>query len=167
MKTIRFLLLFFSAALLSGCAGYQVGSTLPDDAQTVSVSVVNNTEEPQIEVAVMHALRAEIQMDGRLKIRPERKADTVLEVTLSRYHLTPVAYDNRRGSLAREYRIGLAASSVLSRRGTGEVLVESPALRGESEIAYEEDLTATKRAALDGAAADLACKAVSLITTAW
>lgn len=167
MKTLRFFLLFLSAAVLAGCAGYRMGSTLPDDVQTVSVSVVNQTEEPQIEVAVMHALRAEIQMDGRLKIRPADEADTILTVTLNNYRLQPLAYDNRRGALVREYRIVLNASSVLSRSETGEVLVESPGLLGESDVDYNDDLTSTKRAALPGAAADLARKAVSLVTTAW
>ncbi|QHI70697.1 LPS assembly lipoprotein LptE [Tichowtungia aerotolerans] len=167
MKLFKLFLMPLAVVLFAGCSGYRVGSTLPEDVQTVSLHVVNNTDEPSIEVAVMRALRAEIQMDGRLQIRSENEADTVLTVTLNRFHLTPLAFDRRRGSLAREYRMVLSASSVLSRQADGEVIVESPELLGESEFDYSADLTSAKFAALPSAADDLARKAVSLITTAW
>jgi outer membrane lipopolysaccharide assembly protein LptE/RlpB len=167
MKLLKMFLLPLIAFVFAGCAGYQLGSTLPGDVQTVSVSVLNQTGEPQIEVAVMNALRAEIQMDGRLKLRPENEADTTLTVTLNHFQLNPLAYDDRRGSFAREYRTVLSASSVLSRRDSGEVIVETPELLGESEFTYNDDLTSAKRRALPSAAADLARKAVSLVTTAW
>lgn len=166
MKFIKTLLLSSVVVALAGCAGYQLGSTLPDDVQTVSLHVVNNTEEPQIEVAVMKALGAEIQMDGRLKLCSENEADSILTVTLNDFDLHALAFDSRRGSLVREYRIAISASSVLTRKD-GEVVVETPEILGESEFEYNNDLTSSKRGALPSAAADLARKAVSLVTTAW
>lgn len=154
-------------AVLAGCAGYQVGSTLPEDIQSVSLSVINKTDEPQIEVEVMKALRAEIQMDGRLQLRSENEADVVLQITLNRYELDALAFDTRRGSFAREYRTILHASSLLTRSETGDVILENPILLGESEFPYDADLTSAKKVTLPSAAADLARKAVSRVTTAW
>jgi len=167
MKSLNRLLLSSLCLLLAGCAGYQVGSTLPDDVQTVSLRVKNQTDEPSIEVAVMKALRAEVQMDGRLQIAEPEQGDVVLTVTLNRYDLDAIAFDRRRGSLAREYRMVLNASSVLTDAESGEVIVESPELLGESEFPYGADLTSAKLAALPATADDLARKVVSLVTTAW
>ena len=85
MKSAKILLFPVLALMLSGCAGYHVGSTLPKAIQTVSISIENKTDEPSIEVAVMKALRAELQMDGRLKVASPETADAVLKVTLKNF----------------------------------------------------------------------------------
>ena len=61
----------------------------------------------------------------------------------------------------------LDASSVLYRPESDEVILESPELLGEAEFPYTADLTSAKQSALPEAAADLARKVVSLVTTAW
>ena len=167
MKFAKILLISALSLIFAGCAGYQVGSTLPENIQTVSLSIINQTEEPSIEVAVMKALRAEVQMDGRLRLVSPGEADAVLKVTLNNFKLDAIAFDRRRGSLAREYRMVLRASSVLYFTDSGEVVLESPELLGESEFPYAADLTTAKLGALPGASADLARKVVSLVTTAW
>jgi outer membrane lipopolysaccharide assembly protein LptE/RlpB len=167
MKLLQILLIPVLSIVLSGCAGYQLGSTLPKDVKSVSLSVINQTDEPSIEVAVMKALRAELQMDGRLAIRSRDEADAVLKITLNSFNLDALAYDRDRGSLAREYRMVMRASSVLYRAETGEVILENPELLGESEFPYAADLTTAKFGALPEASADLARKVVSIITTAW
>ena len=167
MKFIKRLPLLSLFLILTGCAGYQVGSTLPENVQTVSLSIVNQTEEPSIEVDIMKALRAEVQMDGRLQLVSSGEADAVLKVTLNDFKLEAIAFDRRRGSLAREYRMVLRASSVLYFTDSGEVILESPELLGESEFPYAADLTTAKLGALPEASADLARKVVSLVTTAW
>jgi hypothetical protein len=167
MKRLNIFLLPVLALLFAGCAGYQVGSTLPESVQSVSLSVVNRTDEPSLEVAVMKALRAEVQMDGRLRLALPGQGDAVLKVTLNSYNLRALAFDRRRGSLAEEYRMVLTASSVLTSADSGEVIFENPELLGESEFPYAADLTTAKFGALPGAATDLARKVVSLVTTAW
>ncbi|MBL7016219.1 MAG: hypothetical protein ISR84_01540 [Kiritimatiellales bacterium] len=167
MKFIKRLPLLSLFLILTGCAGYQVGSTLPENVQTVSLSIVNQTEEPSIEVDIMKALRAEVQMDGRLQLVSSGEADAVLKVTLNDFKLEAIAFDRRRGSLAREYRMVLRASSVLYFTDSGEVILESPELLGESEFPYAADLTTAKLGALPEASADLARKVISLVTTAW
>ncbi|MDH3345900.1 MAG: LPS assembly lipoprotein LptE [Kiritimatiellaceae bacterium] len=167
MKFKNILALVLFSFLLAGCAGYQVGSTLPEDVQSVLLKVVNNTTEPSIEVAVMKALRAEVQADGRLKLAHLGSEDVVLTVTLNRFSLTPLAFDDRHHSLTREYRMMINASSVLTYAETDEVIVESTGLWGEGDFPYEGDLTSAKRYSAPPAAKDLAMKVVSLVTTAW
>lgn len=167
MKISNRLLLPALCLLLAGCSGYRVGSTLPENVQSISLRVVNRTEEPSVEVAVMKALRAELQMDGRLQVVLPGEEDAVLSVTLNQYHLDALAFDRRKGSLAREYRMVLIASSVLSNAESGEVILENPELLGEAEFPYAADLTTAKLGVLPDAAQDLARKVVSLVTTAW
>ena len=167
MKFFKCLSLSVSLLLFAGCAGYRVGSTLPESIQTVSLLVKNQTDEPSIEVAVMKALRAELQMDGRLEVVSPGESDTVLKLTLTQYHLNPIAYDRREGTLAREYRAVISGSLVFYDANTDEVIVESPGLLGETEFEYAADLTSAKLGALPEAAADLARKAVSISVMAW
>jgi outer membrane lipopolysaccharide assembly protein LptE/RlpB len=167
MKFAKLLLFPALVLMLSGCAGYRVGSPLPASVQTVSLTIVNKTDEPSIEVQVMKALRAELQMDGRLEVRSQNDADAVLSVTLTKYELSPLAYDQKRGTLASEYRVVLTGTAVLYDAGTGDVILETPVVLGESEFPYASDLTTAKLGALPGAADDLARKVVSATVTAW
>jgi hypothetical protein len=167
MKFAKRLLFPLLALMLSGCAGYRVGSTLDPSIQTVSLSVVNQTEEPSIEVAVMKALRAELQMDGRLEVRSQDEADVHLTVTIKRFDLHALAYKRKQGSLVEEYRMTMASSAVLADAESGEVILENPAVLGEGDFPFAADLTTTKRGALPEAANDLARKVVSTLVTAW
>ena len=170
MKSAKILLFSVLALILSGCAGYRVGSPLDKSIKTVSLTIVNKTDEPSIEVAVMKALRAELEMDGRLRVCPKGEADVVLSVTLNKFALEPLSYarvDKRPSSLTDEYRMTLTASAVLSKARTGEVILENPVVLGESEFPYVADLTSSKRGAMPKAAGDLARKVVSLVVTAW
>jgi len=163
-KLISLLALSF---LFAGCTGYQLGSNLPESIQTVALIVENKTEEPSIEVQTMKSMRAEVQMDGRLALRSEQDADAVLKVTLVDYSINSLAYDREHGTLAREYRVTLTASAVLYDAATGDVIRETPRVRGDSEFPYAADLTSGKRAALPTAADDLARKVISMTIAAW
>jgi hypothetical protein len=167
MKSAKFILFPVLALILSGCAGYRVGSTLDKSIQSVSLTIVNKTSEPSIEVAVQKALRAELQMDGRLEVRSKDDADLALNITLTDFDLTPLAYVRNKGSLADEYRMTITARAVLSDAETDEVISENPVVTGESEFRYIADMTSTKRAGLPKAANDLARKVVSATVTAW
>ena len=167
MKSAKILLFPVLALILSGCAGYRVGSTLDKSIKTVSLTIVNKTDEPSIEVYVMKALRAELQMDGRLKVCSSNESDVVLSVTLKKFELEALAFNRHQGSLAEEYRMTMIATAVLSDAETGKVILENPKLWGESEFPYSDDLTSAKRGAMPDAANDLARKVVSTVVTAW
>jgi hypothetical protein len=167
MKRLTFLALIALSALSVSCTGYKLGSTLPESIQSVGITVKNKSDEPSIEVAVMHALRQEVQLDGRLALLPVDEADTRLEVELIDYDLDAIAYDRFRGTLAEEYRVILSAKAVFYDAETGEVLREIPLVTGDTDFPFDADLTSSKRAALDDAADDLARKIVSRTIAAW
>ena len=167
MKFKKCLLVPFLALILSSCAGYRVGSTLDPAVQTVSLTVVNKTDEPSIEVAVKKALLAELQMDGRLEVVSPGNADVELTVTLRSFNLSALGYNRKYDKLVEEYRMTLTASAVLVKTETEEVLLEAPRLQGDGDFPFKSDLTTTKRGVLPVAAADLARKVVSTTVTAW
>ena len=85
------------AALLllpaAGCVNYRLGSMLPPDVATVYMpTCVNKTSEPLIEQDVTREILSEIQMDGSLRVAGADAADAILDVTLIKFWLDPVAY---------------------------------------------------------------------------
>ena len=151
-----------------GCAGYRLGSMLPPDIKTVYVpTIVNKSSEPQVESDITQALIQDIQRDGSLRVVSEDQADTVLVVTLRNYTLEPVAYRTDQRTSAREYRIVLNASMLMTRRGSGAVVVESPSVRGEFVFPVAGDLSSSKLRGLPPAAEDLAHNIVEKMVEVW
>lgn len=161
--------LLMLAALLAGCASYQLGSMLPDDIKTVYVpTFVNKTSEPLIETEATQAAIRELQKDGSLKVvsSPE-EADTLLTVTLTDYQLTPLKYESDRNTTADEYRMTLTAQVVLTRRTTDKVVSENPRIQGETDLPISGDFTTSKKQGLPNAAEDLAHNIVESVVEAW
>ena len=161
-----------AAALLllatAGCANYRLGSMLPADLRTVSMSTcVNQTTEPLIEQDVTRAILSQIQMDGSLRVSSADAADTLLEVTLTRFWLDPVAYEQGSSSTANQYRMSIRASFVLRRRSDNSVVVESPGITGWYDFDFTGDMTSSKSIALRPAAEDLGRRIVSRIVQYW
>jgi hypothetical protein len=151
-----------------GCAGYKLGSMLPDDIRAVHVpSLVNETSEPLIEIECQRAVIEELQRDGSLRIADESTADAIVRVRLREYRLEPVVFDTIDRSNVRQYRIKLAASLVMTRSANDQVIVERPVVRGEGVFNVTGDLSSSKLAGLPVAAADLARNLVQQIVEAW
>ena len=154
--------------LLSGCMGYQLGGTRPEGIETVFVApVVNQTAEPAIELQITHALRQRIQMDGRLKLvdSPD-KADAIMEVVLTEYLLSAIAFRSDLKTTAEQYRIRISANSTLKDAQTGKAITESETY-GETTFFFESDLTTSKRNALPRVAQELAKFTVDDVVEQW
>ena len=143
--------------LLAGCMGYQLGGTRPEGIETVYMApVVNQTTESAIELQVTKALRQRIQFDGRLKLRNSvDNADAVIEVTLTDYRLTAIAFRDDLKTTAEQYRLRITGFATLKDAETGKTLSESKTY-GEARFFFESDLTTSKRDALPTAAKELA-----------
>ena len=153
---------------LCGCAGYRLGSMLPSDIHTVYMpTCVNKTTEPLIEQDVTRAILSRIQMDGSLRIAPEESADTILDVTLTRFWLDPVSYKSGDSSTANQYRMSLRASYVLRRRADKSVVAQSAGVTGWYDFDFAGDMTSSKNIALKPAAEDLGRRIVNGIVQAW
>lgn len=168
----RWTLLGLSALALGcqGCSqlGYNLGSMLPPDISSVHVPLVDNrTDEPDIESDVTTAVIDFIQRDGSLSIASEADADAVLHVIVQRYEIVPIAFESERRTAAEEYRIYLTASIALIRQADGEVIAESPGVRGESTFELAGDMTSSKLVGLPDAAEDLAHDIVEKIVEYW
>lgn len=156
------------AALLSGCMGYRLGGDRPAGIETVSVApVINRTDEPAIEMQVTHALRDRIQFDGRLKLVDANDfADGIIEVTLSQYDMTPIAFSDEKASTPRLYRIRITGRAVLRRSDTGSMVSISETY-GEATLPFQSDLTSAKRDALPAAAAEIAKFMIDDLIEGW
>jgi len=154
--------------LSAGCASYQLGSMLPDDIQTVYMpTCVNQTTEPMIEQDVTSAILSQIQIDGSLRVTSKELADTILDVTLTGFWLSPVGYVQGESSTVNQYRMNIRASFVLRRRVDNSVVAESPGVSGWSEFDFLGDMTSSKNIALRPAAEDLGRLIVNGIVQYW
>jgi hypothetical protein len=152
----------------SGCAGYQLGSMLPPDIKTVYVpTFVNKTQEPLIEVETTQATIEDFQRDGSLRVVNEDQADTVLAVELKEYKIEPVAYRKDSKTSAKEYRITMFASILLTRRVDGSIVAQNPRVKGEAVFPFAGDLTSSKLTGLPAAADDLAHNIVEQVVESW
>ena len=169
MKRSIYLLNCFTAALLlSGCMGYQLGGTRPDGIETVHMApVINKTTESAIELQVTAALRERIQFDGRMELEnTAENADAIIEVLLTNYRLTAVAFRDDLKTTAEQYRLRITGTATLTDTKTGEVLSESKTY-GETTFLFESDLTTSKRDALPRAAQELAKFMVDDLIEQW
>lgn len=161
---------FFLTALLglTGCAGYRLGSQLPQDIQTVHVFIANNTtDEPLLETEVTQAVLRQLQRDGSLRLAAEDLADAHMSLDVTGFRLEPLSFDRQNRALPDEYRLVIEAHTSLVRVRDGAVLVRSGTQRGISTFPFQEDLTVSRRTATPRAADDLAARLVASVTEAW
>ena len=154
--------------ILAGCMGYRLGGGLPAGIETVSMKpVINQTAEPAIELQVTHALRDRIQFDGRLKLVDSADfADGIIEVRLTNYELTPIAYRDDKSTTPQLYRLRVTGKAELKRSDTGAVVASSETY-GEATLPFQSDLTTAKRDALPKAAAEIAKFMVDDLIEQW
>ena len=169
MSLLRPLLAALLATTLAGCTGYRLGSTLSRDIHTVHLPAFGNkTTEPFLETEATRAVRQEIQKDGSLTLVDDpNSAESILEVEILSYDLTPLSYEKDNRTRANEYRINLVASVILRKASDRSILVNLPSVRGDTTFSYAGDLVTARRQALPTAAADLARDIVEGITEAW
>lgn len=168
LKLVRTVFSLAILALIWGCAGYRVGSMLPDKYQSIAVpTVVNKTEEPLLQDEITSATISEFQMDGSLRIASEDRADAILNVQLTDFRLRPISYSDERSRMANEYRLYITASILLEDSVTEEVIVEAPAVQGATDFVVQGDLTSSKKSAIPDAARDLAHHIVEKVVEVW
>ena len=152
----------------TGCTGYKLGSMLPDDIQTVHVpTFINETEEPNIIGETTRAVKEALQIDGSLQLTSENDADSILEVTIKDYNLTPVSYERTSRTTPNQYRINMNAAIRLVRTDNGQTIVQYPQVRGDAIFDFAADLTTAKQQALPAVSADLAHDIVELVVEYW
>ena len=154
--------------LLNGCAGYQLGSTLPRGLRTIYVPTFENVSgEPDVDQAATRAVIAEFQQDGTVEVATAQDADLRMDATVTRYQVESLRYRSDRATTADEFRIRLYADVVVRYARDGTVFMKRSGVQGEATFLLESDMRTAKLAALPEAAEDLAHDIVEAVVEHW
>ena len=162
MKSMCLTGALLAAALLSGCAGYTWGTSVPKEYRTVSVPVFENlTTVSEIGPIVTQYTLREFQREGSFKIvRPE---DAAIEVqgVLSSMSRPGISYDRGEGMRASEYGYEVVADVTFVDKRNGKVLLERKGIRGKTTFLTNDDLLTGQRNAAFRVADDIARQVVN------
>jgi hypothetical protein len=165
----RFLLMFFSAALvagfLAGCIGYKLGPTngLPAGSRSVEVrAFINKTREPRITEYVAASLRKQLQQDGSFRLETSGRGDILVTGQIIRFNRTGLSYQTNDVLTPQEYTLSLVAHVVAVNVNTGKTNLDK-AVFGRTYIRLGNDQSSAERQAIPLLADDLARNAVSLL----
>ncbi len=158
-----------TVAALSGCGHYQLGTTLPNALRDVYVpSVRNDSGQPGVENEVTRALLEEIRREGTLRIVPEHRATTRLDVAVVNYQQDAIRYRREHSDVAEEYRMVLRAQVRFSRLADdGEAVVFERMLEGEETFLRGMDAITAMQRCLPKAAKDLSERIVDACVSVW
>lgn len=161
------LLLFL---VLTGCAGYKLGSVKPEklsDVQTIAIPTFKNlTLEPRTSVLMTNTVIKQFQEDGTYKIAREDDADAILFGTfrqVDRTQLRAVATDQLQ---TRELGIRLVVDYVLMDTNTNQPL-EQGTVFGSTDIFLDPNFQLSERQAFPVAASEVANQLVSQLSEGW
>jgi len=163
MRALRGFLLLL-VALLSGCAGYQLGPTNGSSAGAESVQIVpflNHSPEPGLADELTSALRKAIQEDGTLKLETQGGADLVVHGVITQYQRRALSLLSEDVRTVRDYQVSLVVHFTVSNR-SGTVVFEKDVTEG-TVLRVGDDLSASERQAAPILAADLAKRIANLI----
>lgn len=149
-------------ALLSGCASYTWGTSLPADYRTVSVPVFENmTEVSELGPMVSQYTLREFQREGTFRVT--RPSDAAIEVQGVLKHMSRegVAYDRGRGMRVSEYRYTIVAEVTFIDKRNGKVLLDRKAITGETTFLTNNDLLTGQKNAAARIANDIARQVVN------
>jgi hypothetical protein len=159
------LLLLLVAAGLSGCAGYRLGPTngAPTGARSIQVAYFQNeTMEPRLSEAVVHAMRKRLQQDGSFRLATQNDGDLIVKGAILRYEREAVSFQPADVITVRDYEVTLHCRVVAEERGTGRVVLDQ-VVRGRATLRVQEDQTSVERQTLPVLADDFARNAVDLL----
>ncbi len=162
------LALWLGVWLCGGCAGYQLGTSLPAGVRTVYVPMFENgTDQARIEFDTTNATILEFAKDGTLKVVDQKISDTILIVRVTKYELLPVRYESNRLTTTAEYRLVLTAEMTFKTIKSGKISVKRTGITGETVFAVAGDLSVASRNALPKAAQDLGYRLVRAVVEYW
>lgn len=153
------------ACLLTACAGYRLGPTNGLEAGSRSVRVVafqNQTMQPRLSEAVVHALRRQLQQDGTYRLATGNDADVLLTGRLVRFERASISYVPQDLRTTRDEELRVVAQVVARDLRSGTVLLDREVI-GRVTVRVGANQTSAERQALPVLAADLASKTVPLL----
>ncbi|HDQ25304.1 MAG TPA: hypothetical protein ENN43_00975 [bacterium] len=93
-----------AAFIFASCATYTPQVNMPAYIKSVSVPIfVNKTDRFNIEQYVTQKTIDEFINDGKVTIKDEREADSIVKCRITKYVITPIRFDVNQ--VAQEYRL--------------------------------------------------------------
>lgn len=167
---MRSFLLFLTAVLLSGCAGYKMGPLNGDPAGSRSVEIrqfINRTPEARLTEAVSLQLRKQLQRDGTYELETRGPGDIVMTGEIVEFDRSELAYQSSDVISPRDYTLTLRAQVRAVNQSTGKVIFDR-LVSGRTTIRIGSDLGSAERQAVPLLAEDLARNAISeLVDAPW
>jgi hypothetical protein len=156
--------------LLSGCAGYHLGSVQPHylrDVHSLAVPTFKNgTLVPRIEVLVTETVIKQLQADGTYRIAGgDEGADATLKGEVVRVVRSPAR--SVRGNVLATVEFNLTALVRFTVIGRDGVQLTSGEVAGATSFFVSTDVTTDERQALPLAAEQAAKQLVSQVAEGW
>ena len=171
MKLTHFAAALAALFLLTSCAGYHIGATLPkkmEGIKTIAVPTFHNeTLVPRLESLAASTLVCTLQQDGTFQVRSSQEADAVLEGNIQnirRHGARSVRSDVVK---QQEYNLTVTIHYTVIRRSTGETIDEANVIGTTSFFVSGNDVNQDERQAIPLAIEDAATHIVSHVTTGW
>ncbi len=154
----------------SGCASYQLGSTLDPALADVYVPTVRSkVNQPGIEEAVTSAIIKEIQREGTMRICDKANASTILEIEVIEYVQDTLRYNSDDTTKAAEYTMTIKAK-VVFRKLTGDpekAIIIERVYEGEDTFLSGMDTISARQRCLPDASKDLAEQIIDACISIW
>ncbi len=150
---------------LAGCAGYRVGTLLPERYKTISVPMFKNaTNQPNIEPLATNAVIEQLNVDRTLRV-VDQDPDLLLECAIAGYTRTAIRY--AKGVRPQEYRLTVTVSATLTDVRERKPVWANRPISGNYEFPVGGDLYSSERAALPMVMEDLAHDIVEAVVEGW
>ncbi len=171
MRALQHFLRLALLAMLTGCAGYHVGSvggTLIPAGKSLEILPFNNqTLQPRLGDALTQATRERIHTDGSYRLATGEAADVVVSGTIVRYGREGLNFLSTDTATPENYRVGLVVHIVVRDRVSGKLLLEKD-LKPHTLVHIGTDLASAERQSLPLMAEDFARDLISLLSeSSW
>lgn len=158
-----------AALILTGCAGYQLGTGAKLKFSTLFIApVASETMIPQAQVLVTTQLREAFIRDGRVVlVNSADSADAVLQVTLSSYDRAVAVSLPTDTGLGRRFDVTLRARATLTDSHTKQALFAQRSLSAQRGVFTDSGLIPSEYQALPLLAEQLAAEAAHAVLDTW
>ena len=155
------------AAAVAGCAAYTWTSAIPQDMRTVSVPTFRNQSNvTELGNVLTRQVLREFQREGTMKIAAVGESAYEVQGTVVAGGSTPLAYDIRKISRDREYRLTVMARVSVIDKVSGKVVIDNRTYQANAGYLASSDRLTPERDASGRAAEEIARMIVDDVTAA-
>ena len=156
--------------LLGGC-GYQVGSLMHPQIQTIAIApVVNETIAYNAAPQVRALLCERFQTDGSLKVVDEKSADCIVYARVTKVRYSEVSWSKTMDDdkfEPNQWRVAINIQYTVMLPGRATPLIKERDAGGSALFTSGPDLEISRNSALRQAAFEAAKNIVTSVTEAW